>query len=335
MKILVIRFSAMGDVAMTLPAIHAFLAQNKDSEIYFISKKIFQPIFFNIPRLHFIGFDKNIHKGIFGFLKFVKFISTITKFDAVIDLHNSLRSRLISYFLKIKNINFYIIDKGKSEKRKLISKNYKKLFLLKHQTERYADVFNKFSKDNQLVLSNSFPFIYTTKYLHLDNSQKIGIAPLAAHSLKEWGIENYKNLLKCLINDFPKVSIYIFGGKSDYEILSTLLISGNIKLAINLPNKLYDELELISKLDIMVSNDSGNMHLAAMLGIKTLGIFGPTHPYLGFGAYHQQNNIVQDNNLTCRPCSVYGNNSCFRGDHACMKNISVEIVKSKINNILG
>lgn len=329
MKLLVIRFSAMGDVAMVLPTVHAFLNEYKNSEIYLISKNSYASIFQSIPRLHFISFDANQYKGILGLYFFCKYVATLAKFNAIIDLHNSLRSRMIRLFFSFKKVPFFVVNKGKNDKNEIISKTNKSQKILPHHTQRYADVFDLFTKSN-LKLTTNIPFIHTENKPLFDAKFNIGIAPLAAHSLKEWQIENYKSLIISILSEYIDCDIYLFGGHKDIEKLQTLLISPKVKLATGLPNGLKSELEYISKLDIMICNDSGNMHLAAMLGTKVIAIFGPTHPNLGFGPFLQDSNILQDNTLICRPCTVYGNVTCYRGDYACMINITPALVMQKV-----
>ena len=91
----------------------------------------------------------------------------------------------------------------------------------------------------------------------------------------------------------------------------------------------------MSHLDVMVSMDSGNMHLASLTATPVVSIWGATHPFAGFMGWRQNPDNAIGLNLPCRPCSVYGNKPCLRGDYACLKNISPEMVLEKVVKVLG
>ncbi len=329
MKLLVIRFSAMGDVALVLPALRAFLDQNQNATIYFVSKKQFSPIFDTIPRLYFIGYDPKKYKGLYGLWQFSKYLFSLDAFDATLDLHDSLRSTFIRYFFWFQKIPFFVINKGRNDKKNIISKTNKLQINLKHHTQRYADVFDAFTK-SKLVISSNIPLIITKNIPLFKAKYTIGIAPLAAHQLKEWPLENYKSLIINILQNYNDIEIYLFGGTNDLIKLEKLLIHKKVKLAIGLPEGLKSELEYMANMQLMICNDSGNMHLAAMLGTIVLPIFGPTTAQLGFEPYLQKSNILEDTSLKCRPCTVYGNTTCYLHTHACMHNITPAMVLEKV-----
>ena len=96
-----------------------------------------------------------------------------------------------------------------------------------------------------------------------------------------------------------------------------------------------DELILMSHLDVMVSMDSSNMHMASLVGTKVVSIWGATHPYAGFMGWRQSEENAVQLDMPCRPCSVYGNKPCLRGDYACMNNISPEMIIEKIAKLFN
>lgn len=337
MKILVLRFSALGDVALTVPAVQQILANNPTCEIVFVSRPFLAPLFFNIERLTFVGIDTKRYHGIVGLAKLSAFLLKEFDFEKVVDLHKSLRTRIIGVFLRFNGIHYFSIDKGKLEKLKLIRRNLQPVFPLKHHLVRYLEVFEKagFQIGNQeqafLIKINPNSEIIAKNFLKGNEVKTlIGIAPFAAHKLKEWPFAKLKGLIELLIQDENKI-IILFGGKADKEKITPLLkMSNQIISAIEIEGGLSTELALIKHLKLMVSMDSGNMHLAAGVGTKVLSIFGPTHPYLGFAPYLQNDQIIQNIELNCRPCSVFGNKPCFRGDRACMERISENEVFERI-----
>ena len=128
-------------------------------------------------------------------------------------------------------------------------------------------------------------------------------------------------------------TILLFGGgEKEASILQQW--ADEIEGVYNMAGKFSfaEELAIISNLNRMVSMDSANMHLASLFGITVVSIWGATHPLLGFyGWAQQQKNIVQAE-LSCRPCSVFGNKPCYRGDHACMQLITQQMILDKIKN---
>ncbi len=126
--------------------------------------------------------------------------------------------------------------------------------------------------------------------------------------------------------------IYLFGGgKKEVEILSKW--EQEIENVTSLAGKLSlkEELQKISELELMISMDSANMHLASLVGTRVVSVWGATHYFAGFLGYGQsENDIVEIKNLECRPCSVFGNKPCFRGDYACLNQIEISQILKKI-----
>jgi len=151
---------------------------------------------------------------------------------------------------------------------------------------------------------------------------KIGLAPFATHKPKIWGIERFRELIS-LINKDHDVEFFLFGGgEQEIKQLEELQAYGsNLHLVAGIMN-LSEEIALIKKLDLMISMDSSNMHLAALSGIPTVSIWGGTHPAFGFSAlgqpaeYHIQ---TPASSLKCRPCSVYGGKPCIYAEPKCME----------------
>jgi ADP-heptose:LPS heptosyltransferase len=339
-NILIIRFSAMGDVVLTVPVILSLLKEYPDTQITLLTKPFFHPFFKEIPNLTLFPVDlKNKHKGVKGLYNLVRELTHTKKFDAVIDLHSVIRTWLIDTFFKLKGIPVYRIDKGRKEKQAFVKqKNGKKL---PHSTERYRNVFVK----------SGFDFTLTKALLPVDNKKlkdickefvvdkaAIGIAPFAAHKSKQWGIDKVTALIE-QINKKNKVRFYLFGGGAD-EVKQLNMIAGKYKNVINLAGRfsLADELHLLQELDVLIAMDSGNMHIASLLGTPVISIWGGTHPDLGFSALYQpEKNTIQIDiaNLPCRPCSVFGTNTCQLTDKpfACMTQMGTSAVIHRLEEM--
>jgi len=334
------RLSAMGDVAMTVPILRAFALQFPDVKITVISSPFFQPFFDEIPNVSFLAFDKkDKHKGFLGLFRLYLDLRK-RNIDAFADLHNVLRSKEIRVLFALSGKKVAFTDKGRAEKKEVTRAENKIFRQLPTVFERHAKVFQTlgFSLD----LSNpTFPkkqklAAEITSIVGEKKGKWIGIAPFAQHDSKVYP----QDLMQEVIDELAKNSNYkilLFGGgKKEIETLKLLSKGrGNV---ISVAGKLQfiQELQLISNLDVMLSMDSGNGHIAAMYGIKTITLWGATHPFLGFSAFNQpmENALVSDRNLYPKlPTSIYGNKK-VEGYENAMRTILPEQVIEKIQTSL-
>lgn len=316
--ILVLRFSALGDVAMTVHVIREFLQQNPGVQILYVSREKFRPLFQNIPNLEFLAADlDDKHKGILGLYALARELNK-KKIFGIADLHNVLRTQIIRKFLSVKNSG--VLDKGRKERKQLLQKN-KTLKPIKSMPERYADVFRGLGFE--LNLSHQLPENLSEK------ENAIGIAPFAMYEGKMYPLEKMRAVaLKIAENGFK---VYLFGGNNEAEELESWeKLHPNV---FSIAGKLdfEEELELIKKLKLMVSMDSANMHLASLVGTRAVSVWGNTHPFMGFLGYGQSmKDVIQDETLTQRPTSVFGKESKKAEKIDYFQNISPEIIVAKI-----
>ena len=298
----------MGDVAMTVPVLKALTAQHPELKITVVTRAFFEPFFQDLKNVEVYSADlKEKHKGIFGLYKLSKELKAL-KFDAVADLHNVLRSKILKLFFTGKKV--VQIDKGRAEKKALTSGKYFQQLKSTHQ--RYADVF----KELGLPLDLSRPTFPRSKPLSTNLSQFIsnterkvvGIAPFAAHKSKMYPLDKMENVISELSKNY---NIILFGGgKSEVEVLNEIDSKNTNVSSVAGKLTLNEELILISNLDVMLSMDSGNAHLAAMLGIKTITIWGVTHPFAGFAPFNQPEEyalLADRKQFPLIPTSIYGN----------------------------
>lgn len=333
--ILVIRLSAMGDVAMTVPVLRALTEQYPELKITVLSRALFKSFFRDLKNVSFFAAEvKGKHKGVSGLYKLGNQLNKENKFYAVADLHHVLRSRILKFFLKYKR--FVFIDKGRSLKDALISGVIFEPLKTTHQ--RYADVFQKLgfpinlsnpTYPKKAILSDKLKDVLGT-----NNKTLIGIAPFAAHEGKMYPLDLMKEVIQALAKDY---NILLFGGGTkEIEILNDL--ESSFKNVKNLAGKLTldEELDVISNLDIMLSMDSGNAHMAAMLGIKVITIWGVTHPYAGFAPFNQPSDYMllsDKEKFMDIPTSVYGN-KYPEGYKEASRSILPETVIKKIKSII-
>ncbi|ASU33781.1 glycosyltransferase family 9 protein [Mucilaginibacter xinganensis] len=331
--ILAIRFSAMGDVAMTVPVIRAVLEQNPEVIITIVSRPEFASFFLNIPRLHYFAADLEVtYKGFGGLIRLFRTLKKDRRYYALADLHDNLRTKVIRKLFGLSGLPYAFVDKGREEKRQLTRFPGKVLVPLKPTTARYADVFEKIgikvTLDNQLV-KNPPPLAGKLLKITGDKTNTwIGIAPFAKHKGKIYPLERTEMVIESL--NKKNVRIFLFGGSvQEEEVCFQWQQKYSSVTSLVRRITMEEELTIISRLDVMMSMDSAGMHLASMEGIPVISVWGATHHYAGFLGYGQsENNIVADD-IECRPCSIYGNKPCFRKDYACLYNIAPEtIIKS-------
>ena len=325
--------SAMGDVAMTVPVIRAFVEQNTSVKITVVSRPFFKPFFDGIPNVNFFAVDvKGRHKGFLGLLKLNSDLKKLN-FDAVADLHNVLRSQIIRtlFALSVKKVAF--TDKGRAEKRVLTRAENKIFKPIKSMVERHVDTFKKLGFNVDL-LNPKFPQKATLsaeilKITGEEGNQKwIGIAPFAQYESKVYPQDLMQQVIDKLASNTNNKIFLFGGGNKEIEILNSLANGKENIINVAGKLKLPQELDLISNLDVMLSMDSGNGHIAAMLGIKVVTLWGATHPFMGFAPFNQplENCLVSDREKYPHlPTSVYGNKK-VEGYQNAMRSISPQSV---------
>lgn len=339
--ILVIRLSAMGDVAMTVPVIRALLQQHNDIKVTVVSRPFFKPFFEGIDRVDFFAVDlKNRHKGFFGIYRLYKDLKKL-KIDFVADFHNVLRSKILRSYFKITGTSTAFTDKGRSEKTALTKLEKKVLKPIKSMVNRHADTLAQLGFTVDLSKIN-FPekSVLSDEILALTNEKSdnnwIGIAPFAQYQTKVYPLDLMKETVKLLAEN-PKNKLFLFGGGEE-EVSKLNMLQQNLSNVTVVAGKLKftQELSLIQHLNVMLSMDSGNGHIAAMYGVSVVTLWGQTHPYAGFVPFNQplENSLIPDlKKYPFLPTSVYGNKIIESYDDA-MRCIQPQQIVNKINELL-
>lgn len=305
---------------MTVPVFKEFLEQNPGVEIVMVSRKNFEALFAGIPNVIFKGINVDDYKGFFGLRRLSDELINEFKPDYIANLHDVIRTKILDRIYRRKGLKVFKINKGKEEKEHLTDVWNLNKVQLKKTVERYADVFREMGF--KVELSQKLRPVS-------EHKSGIGFAPFAQHKGKMLPLEKSFELAKLLAQ---KHTVYFFGGgKKETETLeswenqipNTKSLSGKLSLT--------EELQKISELEVMISMDSANMHLASLMGTRCVSIWCATHPYAGFLGFGQsEDDVVQVKDLSCRPCSVFGDKECYRGDWACVEEFSIQKVVEKI-----
>jgi len=320
---LILRFSAMGDVAIAASVMKEVAAQHPNIRFVFATRAFFTPFFDNIPNLEVFPVDFNEkYKGFKGIFKLYKDLNKNYKIDAIADLHDVLRSKLLTLYFRLsfKKVQIATINKGRKEKRALcIVETYKTA--LKCTWQRYTEVFQKLKLKTTVKPAN-IPYFP-------EKVKKIGISPFAQHKGKVYPPELMEKVLELLNNG--NYEVFLFGGgKKEQELCE--IWQKTYKNVHSLVGKysLKEELEFIATLDVMLSMDSAGMHLASLCNVPCVSVWGATHPFAGFVGFGQELNPQIQLELPCRPCSVYGNKRCKYKDYRCLYGIAPEEIVREI-----
>ena len=338
--ILALRLSALGDVAMTVPVIYSFAHTYPGHDITIVTREQWSALFEGMPsNVHFYGVDLNDYRGIRGLSRLYDELKREHP-GAVADFHDVLRTKYLDARFRMAGVKVSVITKGRIEKKELTRAEHKRLKPLKTSPERYADVLRRLGFQLELEFHSIFgddegdvgtlANIVGAK----NENEWIGIAPFAKHEGKIYPPEMMERVIAQLCKR-PGRRIFIFGGGSEerktaeewqarYPSVFSLIGKG----------RMVDELGVMRRTDVMLTMDSGNMHLAAITGVKVFSIWGATHPYAGFAAWGQTPDSFIQTDLPCRPCSVFGNRKCRRGDYACLRKIDPKVVVEKIQMYL-
>ncbi len=330
----------MGDVAMAVPVIKSFINQHPDIHITFVSKSFLEPLFEDIENVHFFSANvNNEYKGVLGLIRLFKDLKKLNPTHFA-DLHNVLRSKSVRFlFVVSTKIKISKIDKGRKEKKALTRKKNKIFKPLKTSHERYADVFKNlgFHLNPEICFNPKKEKLNEKNSSFLGEKEKawIGIAPFAAFTSKVYPLDLMEEVIQDLAE--AKFQLFLFGGKQDIEALEYFEKKySNVISVVGKLGNLKDELNLIASLDVMLSMDSANAHLAAMQNIKTITLWGNTHPYAGFIPFNQPGDycILPDlEKYPLLPCSIYGN-KIFEGYGDVMRSIQPKVITEKIKSIV-
>ena len=336
----------MGDVAMVVPVVYSLAQQYPNIRITVLSRTFARPLFEDLaPNVNFMAADlKKEYHGIKGLNTLYRRLAA-KQFTAVADLHNVLRSEYLRLRFNIGHYRVEHINKHRKGRRRITSTHAKRLEQQPTSFENYVEVFKKLGYPVEINFKSIFPegekgnLNMLPKGINVKNSfeQWIGIAPFAAHEGKVYPPRLTHQVIEQLLQKYPKTRIFLFGRgqQEDQYFREWCQIHPECLYVSHQLESLHQELILMSHLNAMISMDSSNMHLASLTGTPVVSVWGATHPYAGFLGWGQSTDNIVQIDLDCRPCSIYGQKPCRRGDYACMNGIAPETIVEKVEYILS
>ena len=311
-SLLIIRLSSLGEILLTTPLLRSIKKQYPHLKISFLVKKQYEDALKLNPHITELFLYEPQKEKLADVIQVLK----KKKFDLVLDLQNNFRSKQIINVIDAETFKF---DKRSVDKFLLVNFKINRLEDAPPIPERYALTLPGLKLDREgleLHTKNSISLLLNEK------EKLIGMAPGARHFTKRWPKEYFVYLGKLLLK--AGYITVLFGGKDDIQLCGE--ISRNIKDSINLCNsdELLQTAADMKKCRAVVSNDSGLMHTACAMKIPVLVFFGSTVKEFGFTPYNERNLILENNSLTCRPCSHIGRERCPKGHFRCLLDISPE-----------
>jgi ADP-heptose:LPS heptosyltransferase len=338
-SVLVWRFSAFGDVAMTAPIIDTVARAYPETIFTVVSRSAWSALFAYMPmNVRFVPVDfATTHRGILGLSRLYKQLRQLRP-DAIADLHDVLRTQYLRLRFRLVGIPVATLDKGRRDRRRLTRTRHKRLRLLKNMFERYADVFRALGFTIEPTFASLFPATarLSTAFGEKGMQQWVGIAPFAKHRGKCYPTERMFQVATALA-ERPQVKVFLFGASgNERELLRRWAVRcPSLVVVGDSVNDLSAELSLMSALDVMVSMDSANMHLASVVGVPVVSVWGATHPYIGYMGWNQRDDDAVQVALPCRPCSAFGKRPCYKGDYECMSRITPAQILDKVNRYVA
>ena len=336
--LLVIRLSAMGDVAISVPVIAALRRDNPSLKITVLTRDFFRPFFRDIERIDFFTPDlRGRHRGIAGIFRMWKELRK-QEFTHVADLHDVLRSKLLRRLMRLSGCQVAVIDKGRSEKRLLTRKFRKIMEPLTPSIERYEKTIARLGfplPKPALPVRRARPVPPAiAQRAGSKTGPWIGVAPFAQHKGKIYPTLQTDELIGLLAARFDR--IFLFGGgpyERDFAECMEIRHGERIVSVIGRVN-LGEEMDLMSNLDAIVTMDSASMHIASLMGVPVVSVWGATHPYAGFYGFGQDLRNAVQLDLPCRPCSVYGNKRCLFKDYRCLQQIPPQTIFDRVCSLI-
>ena len=329
MRYLIIRFSSIGNVAMTVPVVASLSRRYPDDQFIIAAKKDLRAMFVSMPNVQYHEVDNHLDwHGVVALWKELRH-----QVDAVIDLQSVRRTRVLDWLMRFSGKRVTRVHYGRLRKHLITiwGIGHKQL---PSEFERYRDAFRRAGLETDEDFT-ALPVNKTAaKSVRTRFGQKegrwIGLAPFAKRRSNMLPYRVTKDIIEQLSKE-EHTHVFLFGaGKVECEMLRqwstvfprTVSVAGSLNLA--------EELELMRHLDAMICMDSANQHLSSLVGVRAISVWCATHPMIGFMGWKQHiEDIVQRNDLRCRPCACHGANHCRYGNYAC-RQIEAETIVNKI-----
>lgn len=342
--VLVTRFSALGDVAIAIPVLYPVCVANPDVRFVMLTRKgaaaglmVNRPANLTVVAADVHGSDRGLH----GMWRLASKLRKQYGVTHVADIHSVMRSWVIDASMVLHGVKVCRIDKGRCQKRALITGRLRRQLATSH--DRYRDVLSRLGLN---MPADDFKSLaqYGAELAPgvLAGGEKphgerwIAVAPFSQHSGKVYPLDKMTEVIDSLAA-LPRVKIFLMGGGADEARQLQQIVERHPQNTISIADVKHsfaDEYGLLSRCNVMLTMDSANMHLASLVGLPAVSVWGATHPWCGFMGWNQREADAVQLDLECRPCSVFGQKPCHLGDYRCLMGISPQQVVHKVIELL-
>lgn len=335
-NVLVVRFSALGDVAITIPVLYSVCYAHPDTRFVMVTRQWSAHLFIDRPsNLVVRGVDvTNDYSGPWGMIRLARRLRKEYEIDTAADLHSVLRSWIIDAMMRLHGVKVARIDKGRTEKRQLVKGKIRRQ--LTSTLQRYADVFGSLGLDFNCTFEGFTNCQTEVIPAKVAGEHWVAVAPFSQHRGKEYPLDMVEQVIARLL-ERDDVKIILFGGgNKEKKKLATIAARypRTISLA-GIEHGFTDEYAVLRQCDVMVSMDSANMHLASLTGTPVVSVWGATHPWCGFMGWRQDPQNAVQLDLPCRPCSVFGQAECRYDDYHCLRDLPPERIAERVMAVIN
>lgn len=334
-RIAIVCFSAISNVAAIVPQLYSLTKRYPEKRFIIVSRSYLKPLFSLLDNTIFIGADiRGTHSSAKGIYLLFKELQKQNP-DILLDMQLSWRTKFLSLLCSFNKIKTYNISAELQERKKLIQKGAGKYHPIKTIFQLQEELYKKCG----LVCDNTFESLpepndsqnqrITELYGKKEKQFWVGIAPFSMAKGKTLPLKKMKSVLSALDKE-PNTRIFLFGaGEIENEMLNDWQTIYRNVHAVHTKLKLDEELSLMHHLDVMLTMDSANMHLASLMAVPVVSIWGASHPFAGFLGWKQDINNCIGVDFSCRPCTIHKDASCKYGDYRCIESIhSIKIINT-------
>ncbi len=337
-RILIIRLSSLGDIILTTPFIRALRKKFPSSEIGYVTREQYVPLIAHHPDVDHVYFLR--HGDGFRELRALAEKLRAANYEHVFDLHNNVRSRFLRTLLAVPSSN-------------ICKDNLKKYILVSFHTNLFKDIvpvperYARTASALGIVLDKDGPRVHIPTHVTkralsiLESRQKhdadrtVALCPGARHFTKKWPLEKWIELARSLLEK-GNTRIFLFGSKEESGYCDEIQrVFPDTVTSFCGALSVLETAACLANCDAAVTNDSGLMHLATAVQVPVVGIFGSTVREFGFFPYQSRAVVVENNDISCRPCTHIGRDRCPRRHFACLNDINPKTVVQAIDRLLA
>ena len=329
-KLLVIRFSAIGDVALSVLAVRALRETYPDLDITVVTREHLLCLFEDIPNLSF--FMVPHHPEWEDRLELIRQLRS-GKFDAIADLQNTFTSRILCRMVAFGSTRVERFDRCRKQLRDL-TKHRPGAKPVREEVLRFLDVFARlgYPVNPPVVKRKTLP---VPEVFGPKKGRWVGLAPFTTKLTKMYPLDSAAEVVRRLHEEFDKVFIFSGSNAEQHFCEEMTSLYPGVETVYGRTN-LAGEVALISNLDVLVCAAGATMHMARLTGAPIVALWGGTHPACGYGAFgaDPERDYLQLD-LPCRPCSAFGEGYCHREDYACLNRLTPDMILDKVHDVVG